>query len=50
MPSRSRIRVPRKTAAARPRQWRAMLIRKHGQVLGYVGAAYRVVAELAAVA
>jgi len=27
-----------------------MLIRKHGQVLGYVGAAYRVVAELAAVA
>jgi hypothetical protein len=46
-----RRRVPRKAKAATPpRQWRAALIRKHGQVLGYVEARTRAAAELAAAA
>jgi DNA-binding GntR family transcriptional regulator len=51
MPSRSRIRVrAKKTTTAPPRQWRASLIRKHGEVLGYVEARDRASAELAAMA
>ena len=52
MPSRSRIRVPAKpkAATAKLRQWRASLIRKHSQVLGYIEARDRTAAKLAAVA
>ena len=48
---RSRVRVPRKTkaATAKLREWRAMLIRKRGQILGHVEARDRTATELAAV-
>ena len=47
---RSRIRVSAKAKSreAKPRQWRAMLIRKRGQVLGDVEAPDMKAAELAA--
>jgi len=45
------VRVPAKaTTTAKLRQWRALLIRKHGQVLGTVEARDRAAAERAAVA
>ena len=49
--SRSRIRIHTKAmpAAAKPRQWRAMLILKHGRLLGDVEAIDRKTAEAAAV-
>jgi len=40
---------PQKSAAQKLRSWRVSLIRKHGQVLGFVDAPDRASAEAAAV-
>jgi len=50
MPSRSRSPDSNNPKAIASRRWRAMLIRKRGQILGYVEARDRTAAELAAVA
>jgi hypothetical protein len=49
MPSRCRNRVSAKSKSGQSRQWRALQIRKTGQMLGYVEARDREAAEQAAV-
>jgi len=49
MPSRSRIQESSNPKATAFRGWRAMLIRKRGQILGWVEVRDRTAAELAAV-
>jgi hypothetical protein len=50
MPTRPRLPIRKKPAAAKLRSWRVSVIRKRGQYLGTVEAANEKAAEAAAVA